>query len=166
MRNAIALTATPSPTEQKATKFTFKSTDDYGIAKVRAVLTPQKGHGKPLVVELPLPEPNAKAIDQNNYVDLTGHPYAGLTVTGYLEARDAIGQTGVSAPVAFKLPARVFTAPLARALIEQRQQLATTDAAGRKIMLLTLDALTIAPEKFYGGKNDIFLALHSAFNGV
>ncbi|MCX7280467.1 MAG: DUF4175 family protein [Alphaproteobacteria bacterium] len=162
----IALTATPSPTEQKATKFIFKSSDDYGIAKVRAVLTPQRGQGKPLVVELPLPESNAKAIDQNSYVDLTGHPYAGLTVTGYLEARDAIGQTGVSAPVAFKLPARVFTDSLARALIEQRQQLATSDAAGRKIMLLTLDALTIAPEKFYEGKNDIFLALRRAFNGV
>jgi len=162
----IALTATPSPTEQKATKFAFKSSDDYGIAKVRAVLTPQKGHGKPLVVELPLPESNAKTIDQASYVDLTGHPYAGLTVTGHLEARDAIGQTGMSAPVTFKLPARVFTDPLARALIEQRQQLATSDAAGRKTVLLTLDALTIAPEKFYQGKNDIFLALRSAFNGV
>ena len=84
-------------------------------------------------------------------------------VDGHLEARDAIGQKGVSAPVTFQLPARVFTDPLARALIEQRQHLATSDAAGRKIVLLTLDALTIAPEHFYEGKNDIFLALRSAF---
>jgi uncharacterized protein (TIGR02302 family) len=162
----VALTAQPSRTEQLATKFAFKSDDDYGIASVRAILRPVNGHGKPLVVELPLPEPNAKHIDQNSFIDLTGHPYAGLMVEGQLEARDAIGQKGVSAPFHFRLPARVFTDPLARALIEQRQNLATSDAAGRKIVMATLDALTIDPERFYQDKNDIFLALRSAFNGV
>ncbi len=162
----IALTAKPSPTEQLATKFAFKGSDDYGIAGVRAVLMPKGGHGKPLVVELPLPESSAKAVDQTSYVDLTGHPYAGLMVEGHLEARDAIGQKGVSAPVTFRLPARVFTDPLARALIEQRQHLATSDAAGRHVVLLTLDALAIDPERFYDGKNDIFLALRSAAGGV
>jgi uncharacterized protein (TIGR02302 family) len=162
----IALTAKPSPTEQLATKFAFKGSDDYGIASARAVLMPKGGHGKPLVAELPLPESSAKSVDQTSYVDLTSHPYAGLTVEGHLEARDAIGQKGVSAPFTFQLPARVFTDPLARALIEQRQYLATSDAAGRKIVLLTLDALTLDPERFYDGKHDIFLALRSAFNGV
>jgi len=33
-------------------------------------------------------------------------------------------------------------------------------------VLLTLDALTIDPERFYKDKNDIFLALRSAFNGT
>ena len=73
----IALTAKPSPTEQKATKFAFKGSDDYGIARVQAVLAPKGGHGKPLVVDLPLPESAAKTVDQNSYVDLTSHPYAG-----------------------------------------------------------------------------------------
>jgi uncharacterized protein (TIGR02302 family) len=167
----IALTAKPSRTEQRATKFSFKGSDDYGVANVRAVLMPLKtlsggGHGKPLVVELPLPESSAKSVDQNSYVDLTSHPYAGLTVQGRLDARDAIGQKGISAPFTFQLPARVFTDPLARALIEQRQQLATSDTAGRHVVLLTLDALSIDPERFYEGKNDIFLALRSASNGV
>jgi uncharacterized protein (TIGR02302 family) len=166
----IALTAKPTRTEQLATKFAFKGSDDYGIANVRAVLMPLKtsggGHGKPLVAELPLSESSAKQIDQTSYVDLTSNPYAGLMVEGRLEARDAIGQKGVSAPVTFQLPARVFTDPLARALIEQRQHLATSDAAGRHVVLLTLDALSIDPERFYDGKNDIFLALRSAFNGV
>ncbi|HET7083935.1 MAG TPA: DUF4175 family protein [Rhizomicrobium sp.] len=162
----VTLTAQPSRTEQLATKFAFKSDDDYGIAGIRAVLRPVGGHGKPLVVELPLPETNAKHVDQNSYIDLTGHPYAGLMVEGRLEARDAIGQKGESAPFRFRLPARVFTDPLARALIEQRQNLATADTAGRKTVMLTLDALTIDPERFYQNKNDIFLALRSAFNGV
>src|SRR5471032_3047687 len=162
----IALTAKPSRTEQLATKFSFKGSDDYGVASVRAVLVPKNGHGKPLVAELPLPESSAKQIDQTSYVDLTSHPYAGLMVEGRLEARDAVGQKGVSAPVTFQLPARIFTDPLARALIEQRQHLATSDAAGRRVVLLTLDALSIDPERFYDGKNDIFLALRSASHGV
>ena len=95
----IALTAKPSATEQKATKFAFKGSDDYGIAGVRAVLTPKGGHGKPLVAELPLPESSARKVDQTSYVDLTSHPYAGLTVEGRLEARDAIGQKGAERAV-------------------------------------------------------------------
>ena len=160
----IALAAKPSATEQKATKFSIKGSDDYGIANVHAVLVPKKG--KPLAVDLPLPQAGIKSLIQDSFVDLTGHPYAGLMVTAHLEARDAIGQKGESASVSFRLPARVFTDPLARALIEQRQQLAVGDAGERKIVLLTLDALTIAPDKFYAGKNDVFLALRSAFNGT
>jgi uncharacterized protein (TIGR02302 family) len=163
---SITLTAMPSATEQKATKFSFKASDDYGVASARAVLRPKGGHGKPLIVELPLPESSARKIDQTSYIDLTSHPYAGLVVEGRLEARDAIGQTGTSAPFTFRIPARIFTDPLARALIEQRQHLATADVAGRKIVMLTLDALTIDPERFYDGKHDIFLALRSALNGV
>ncbi len=163
---AISLTAVPSATEQKATKFAFKASDDYGVASARAVLRPKGGHGKPLVVELPLPESSARAVDQTSYIDLTSHPYAGLVVEGRLEARDAIGQVGTSASFTFQIPARVFTDPLARALIEQRQHLATADTAGRKTVLLTLDALAIDPDRFYDGKHDIFLALRSAFNGV
>jgi uncharacterized protein (TIGR02302 family) len=160
----IALTAKPNATPQLATHFRFKGSDDYGIANVHAVLAPKKG--KPLVVDLPLAGASAKSLTQDAYVDLTGHPYAGLVVSAHLEARDAIGQVGTSRDVTFKLPARIFTDPLARALIEQRQHLATGDTSDRRIVLLTLDALTIAPEKFYEDKNDIFLALRSAFNGV
>jgi uncharacterized protein (TIGR02302 family) len=162
----IALTSKPSATPQKATKFAFKGSDDYGIAHVRAVMKPRNSHGKPLVAELPLPQSAARKVDQTSYVDLTSHPYAGLTVEGRLEARDAIGQKGESAPFTFKLPARIFTDPLARALIEQRQHLATSDAAGRKIVMLTLDALTFAPDRFYEGKNDIFKDLRGAYTGV
>jgi uncharacterized protein (TIGR02302 family) len=162
----ISLAATPSATEQKATKFAFKASDDYGVASARAVLVPKGGHGKPLIVELPLPESAARSVDQTSYIDLTSHPYAGLVVEGRLEARDAIGQVGTSAPFSFQIPARIFTDPLARALIEQRQHLATADTAGRQTVMLTLDALAIDPDRFYDGKHDIFLALRGAFNGV
>jgi len=159
----IAFTARPSATPQLATRFRFKAGDDYGVSHVTAVLIPKKG--KPLRVDLPLTSA-AKSFSQDSFVDLTGHPYAGLTVRAHLEARDAIGQVGQSGEVTFRLPARVFTDPLARALIEQRQLLATGDKADRHIVQMTLDALTIGPDKFYDGKTDIFLALRTAFNGV
>ena len=82
------------------------------LSNRHAVLRPKGGHGKPLVAELPLPESAARHVEQNSYVDLTSHPYAGLIVEGRLEARDAIGQKGVSAPFTFRLPARIFTDPL------------------------------------------------------
>ncbi|MEY4964820.1 MAG: hypothetical protein RL274_403 [Pseudomonadota bacterium] len=164
---SIALTATPSRTEQLATKFAFKGSDNYGIATVHAVLVPKgRKNAKPLVADLPLPTASEKSLTQTSFVDLTSHPYAGLMVDGHLEARDATGQKGVSRTVSFRLPARIFTDPLARALIEQRQLLATSDANGRRIVLLTLDALAIDPERFYEGQHDIYLAMRNAFYGV
>ena len=104
--------------------------DDYGVASVRVILTPHGRHGAPLSADLPLAP--AKIVSQTSFVDLTAHPYAGLMVDARLEARDAIGQAGVSSTVTFRLPARVFTDPLARALIEQRQNLATADDRGSR----------------------------------
>ena len=88
-------------------------------------------------------------MSQTVYRDLTAHPYAGLPVEITLEANDAAGNIGRSKPVRFTLPARVFTNPLARALVEQRQNLSLDGAAGRNTACLALDALTLAPEVFY-----------------
>ena len=164
---SIALTATPSRTEQLATKFSFKGGDDYGLANVRAVMVPRsRKTARPLVADLPLASQTQKSVTQDSFVDLTSHPYAGMMVDAHLEARDAIGQKGVSKTVSFRLPARVFTDPLARALVEQRQLLATFDPADRNKVVLTLDALAIDPERFYEGKHDIYLAMRNAFYGV
>ena len=128
----IALTRQPIGHRRKATNFSFKASDDYGVAGARAVPNRMAVTASRWWPNLPLPRTVGRKVDQTSYVDLTSHPYAGLTVEGHLEARDAIGQKGLSAPFTFRLPARIFTDPLARALIEQRQHLATADAAGRK----------------------------------
>lgn len=163
---AIAFTAKPVPTPQLATDFAFKGRDDYGITRVQVILNPVGRAGAALVVDLPLPQASEKIVAMHSYADLTGHPYAGLEVEARLAARDGAGQTSLSAPVTFKLPARVFTDPLARALVEQRQHLATSDAKGRKVVDATLDALTIGPERFYENRGDIFLAIRNAYFGV
>ena len=61
---------------------------------------------------------------------------------------------------------RVFTDPLARALIEQRQILATGTREDRRRVAIALDAFTIAPERFYDGKNSLYLSLRAAYWGT
>ena len=154
----------PSATEHQAMKISFKASDDYGVNNARLVMTPHARPGPPLAVDLPIAP--GKSITQTNYNDLTPHPYAGLLVDGHLEAHDAAGQLGKSPTVTFRLPARIFTDPLARALIEQRQNLATSDNAGKKMIAVTLDALAIAPDKFYVDKPGLYTGLRAAFYGV
>src|ERR1019366_2931945 len=109
----------------------------------------------------------AKTVAEASYADLTGHPYAGLMVDAHLEARDGAGQTGVSKTITFRLPERVFTDPLARALIEQRQALATSDGReGRRAVADVLNALTIAPDKFYADQPGVYTAIRGAYWGV
>ena len=56
--------------------------------------------------------------------DLSEDPYAGADVTLTLTAKDEAGNEGKSEPFNMRLPERLFTKPLARALIEQRRILA------------------------------------------
>jgi Domain of unknown function (DUF4175) len=92
---------------------------------------------------------------------VTEHPWAGAEVVMTLTARDEGGNEGRSEPFAFRLPERLFTKPLARALVEQRRNLAL-DARARPLVITAVDALTLAPEKF---KTDagIYLGLRSIF---
>jgi uncharacterized protein (TIGR02302 family) len=79
--------------------------------------------------------------------DLSEHPWAGAQVVMTLTARDEANNEGTSAPHEFQLPERVFAKPLARAIIEQRRDLAL-DADARDRVIIALDALAIAPEQF------------------
>ena len=76
----IAFLDKPGKTEHAVLKLRFQATDDYGVVTVHAVITPIMGHGKPLNVDIALPD-QARVINQTSYTDLTAHPYAGLDVT-------------------------------------------------------------------------------------
>jgi uncharacterized protein (TIGR02302 family) len=158
----IAFANPPSKTPQNALKLAFTAGDDYGVVGARAIITPVDRKSKPLPVELPLSDTSAKTVSQTAYRDLTDHPYAGMEVNIVLEARDAAGHKGLSKPVRFKLPARIFTDPLARALVEQRQILASGEEEVQDKVADALDALTLAPEHFYRGKSGVYLAIRAA----
>lgn len=162
---SIAFAEPPSVTQRDAVKFAFTAGDDYGVVGARALIRPVLPNGKTsatLAVDLPLAS-SAKTVSQSIYRDLTENPFAGLNVSIILEARDGAGQTGVSKAVLFHLPARVFTNPLARALVEQRQVLAVDAPLARQKAEETLDALAIAPDRFYQGQDGIYLALRTTY---
>jgi uncharacterized protein (TIGR02302 family) len=163
---AIAFRAPPQRTEHDAVKFSYAAKDDYGVVSVRAVLRPHGRPGKALTVDLPLADPSAKSLQQSSYADLTSNPYAGLEMDVTMEARDAAGHTGHSKAVRFRLPARVFTDPLARALVEQRSNLASNGFSGRGTVAKALDALSIAPNLFYAGRENVYLGVRGAYWAV
>ena len=78
-----------------------------------------------------------------------------------LVARDEASNEGRSSPHEMRLPERPFAKPLPRALIEQRRNLAL-DANAKDDVLLALDALTIAPERFIPETN-VYLGLRSIY---
>ena len=161
----IAFAEPPSRTERGAVKFAFTAGDDYGVVAARALIRPLGASSRSpalLAVDLPLSS-SAKTISQVVYRDLTGEPFAGLEVQITLEATDGAGQKGFSRPVRFWLPARVFTNPLARALVEQRQNLAIAEPHAQQRVTRVLDALTIAPEHFYANQSAAYLAVRTAY---
>ena len=97
---------------------------DYGVTGLQAELhLSVRPDAPPLVVQIPLPGGAPKSARGVRSVDLTAHPWAGLAVTGKLEAHDAAGRKGRSDAAEFTLPERVFENPTARALLAVRKNL-------------------------------------------
>lgn len=160
----IAFAAPPVRTERDALKLSYTAGDDYGVVAARALIRPI-GHNThaSLAIDLPLGAAPAKTASDTLYRDLTAHPFAGLDVEITLEARDGAGQIGRSKPARMRLPERVFTNPLARALIEQRQALAIGEPHARDHVAAVLDALAIDPQRFYAHQSGIYLGLRTAY---
>ena len=131
----------------------YTATDDYRLAAARALieLAGRRADGARPLYEAPdlplgLPRRNAENGAARTVRDLTEHPWAGAEVRLTLQAEDDLGQTGRSATRTLMLPGRPFSDPLARALIEQRRELALD--AGRQAEIVDLfDALMLYPEE-------------------
>ncbi len=153
----IALTKEPEPQARGSLLLAYKVEDDYGVIGAQASFALKQKPGpdgrvaRPLYgapdFALVLPQARTRNGAGQTTKDLSDHPWAGAEVALTLTARDEAGNEGSSTPVEFKLPERVFVKPLARALIEQRRNLAL-DAEAKPRLLAALDALSIAPERF------------------
>jgi uncharacterized protein (TIGR02302 family) len=127
-----------------STKFPWRVSQRWGVAALQAELRPAGHPDLPaLTVKLGLPGTPKQATGAST-VDLAENPYAGLTLTGRLLARDVSGQTGEGAPVDFVLPARIFHHPLARAIADLRRRLALHPASP-DMAAADLSALAEAP---------------------
>ena len=155
----IALAKDPERQARGSLQMSYKIEDDYGVTEARArfcrppaparrTLPPSRGRcstrrsfrwccrmrGRAMAsarpsrtsARTPMPAPTSR-----------------LTLT----AKDEAGNEGQSEPFNMRLPERLFTKPLARALIEQRRILAL-DANQNGQVYAALDALMIAPELF------------------
>jgi uncharacterized protein (TIGR02302 family) len=150
----IALTKDPEPQARGSLALNYKMEDDYGVVDARAnfALKAAEAEGKrslfgPPEMQLALPQARVRNGVGQTIKDLSEHPWAGADVVMTLTARDEANNEGTSAPKELKLPQRVFVKPLARVIVEQRRDLAL-DVDARDRVLIALDALAIAPEKF------------------
>ncbi|WP_271169086.1 TIGR02302 family protein [Hansschlegelia plantiphila] len=179
---SIRLSGEPQPNARGTTTIAYEVKDDYGIASAEArfVLKPPPGDAppKPATAEaaapaakrplyeapklaLALPKAKAREGKADTALDTMEHPFAGAWATMTLTVRDEAGQEGASAPRDIRLPARSFTKPLARALVEQRRILAM-DANAKPRVLQALRALTAYPEEFTP-QAGIYLGLTTAY---
>src|SRR4029077_9661814 len=170
----IALTKDPEQQRRGSLLLSYRLEDDYGVTEAQATFARKNDGGAegesphplfgPPDFALILPQARTRAGVAQTIKDLTDHPWAGAEVEMTLVARDEGGNVGKSEPFAFRLPARIFVKPLARALVEQRRNLAL-DANARPVVLTALDALALAPEKFtpqagtYLGLRGVFWSL-------
>ncbi len=167
----IALAKDPEQQARGSLLLSYRLEDDYGVTEARATFVRKQDpatksedthplYGPPDFA-LVLPQARTKNGVGQTIKDLTDHPWAGADVVMTLIARDEGGNEGKSEPFAFRLPERVFTKPLARALVEQRRNLAL-DAGARPLVTTALDALAMAPEKFTPDAG-VYLGLRSVF---
>src|SRR5262252_1544592 len=169
----ISLAKDPEPQSRGALALSYRLEDDYGVAEAHATFAlkdPVAGarplFGPPDFV-LALPQARTRNGVGQTTKDMAENPWAGAKVDMTLLAKDDAGNEGRSEPFELTLPERIFVNPLARALIEQRRDLAL-DAEARDRVLIALDALTMAPEKFtpevpvYLGLRTLFWNLSSA----
>ncbi len=113
--------------DERAT-ISWRARDDYGVRRlvlrVRPV-SPPEGlmHADAVDTELEAPVGDPREAESESEIDLAAHPYAGMEVEARIVAIDAIGQEGVSDPLRFTLPEKVFLQPLAQAAIEIRRHI-------------------------------------------
>jgi uncharacterized protein (TIGR02302 family) len=158
----IALAKDPERQARGSLQMSYKIEDDYGVTEAQAHFVRRNAEepkgtpkgtpeARPLFTppQFSLVLPNARTRNGvgQTVKDLSEDPYAGADVTLTLTAKDEAGNEGRSEPFNMRLPQRLFTKPLARALIEQRRILAL-DANQNSQVYAALDALMIAPEMF------------------
>ena len=154
----IGVTEAPDATPERALGFAFAAEDDYGVTAARAVITADRSGMDDAPEELdapieltltpPPPTTDGEVVEQVVEHDLAEHPWVGSPVTMVLHAEDAAGQTAQSEPVSFVLPGRIFTEPMAKALIEQRRDIAW-DIRGAWDALDMIEAFTDYPDDYF-----------------
>lgn len=151
----ISLAAPPERGDHETLLLRYRGHDDYGIASLTAEFAPLAKADAPAPRTLmPPPAPALNIPPQGDgsaiteaTLELGDHPWAGARVRMTLVARDDAGHEARTPPVDVVIPQRIFTDPLAKALVEQRRDLILDPDHPEKVQI-ALDALLTAPELF------------------
>ena len=135
-----------------ALELAYEITDDYGATEAFAEFeleqAPPAG-ADPLYdapdMKLGLPRRDARAPATKASRDLTEHVWAGSRVKLTLKVKDAAGQEAASETKTFVMPEKIFTNPLARAVVEHRK-IFSMDANRKQEVIDLIDAITLRPE--------------------
>ncbi|MDB5570785.1 MAG: hypothetical protein JWN93_1968 [Hyphomicrobiales bacterium] len=166
----VSIVGDPKGTSRGSLILGYKIEDDYGVLGAEVEFTNprnarREGRGssrslvEPPKMPLGLPAGPGGLGEAETTADLSEHPWAGARVTLKVVARDEGGNAGRSAELDVILPQRPFVKPLARAIIEQRRDLALSPDQ-RERVLLALQAVMIDPERFGTGAGP-YLGLHT-----
>lgn len=158
----VALEEPPSPSKRGALQLAYSASDDYGLATITAsIKRSDVSTDEEIVYEIPLPGANLKKAKGDSFRDLTPHPWAGLPVKLTLVATDAAGQRGESETVAFRLPERTFTHPVAQEIVAARKTLMADPANNRPGVVDELGSIAWKPQR-YADDKVVFMSLHMA----
>ncbi len=180
---AIAFAEDPKETEHKALQLAYTIYDDYGVKSAEAIIrlsdrkhpnidtekgvTEDKSYpsgadkSEAMSLSIPVSGNNSQNLDGTTFHDLTAHPWAGLPVSITLIATDDLDQVGESEKKIITLPERSFHDPLARALVEQRRNLASAPSQWREVTE-ALDALTLHPQEYFDD-TVVYLGIRNIF---
>ncbi|UDQ90747.1 TIGR02302 family protein, partial [Xanthobacter autotrophicus] len=173
----ISFAKDPQTGQRNALVLSYRMEDDYGVKEADALfmplppeqpLFPRPGASPRKMAQPLIPPPDFKLTlpaggrtgAAQTTKDLVAHPWAGARVEVQLKARDEAGNEGTSDTKVVRLPARAFSKPLAKALIDERRRL-TFDASNRRRLVTVLEGLTLAPAQFAPSASE-YLGLRTA----
>lgn len=135
-----------------ALELAYEIDDDYGATEAFAQFeleeTPAADadplYGPP-EMKLGMPRRDARSPVTKASRDLTEHVWAGSRVKLTLKVKDAAGQEAASETKTFVMPEKIFTNPLAKAVVEHRK-IFSMDANRKQDAIALIDAITLRPE--------------------
>ena len=164
-RPTVAFSDAPETSPQLGLRLPYEASDDYRLKSLAATIRRLDGEVMPdgsaeIILRMPLPGGDKRAVRGKSNNDLISHVWAGLPVLVNFLATDELDQIGISQVEPVILPQRQFSNPVAKELIEIRKGLSIRKR-DRMLGILKLDS--VAEElKQFDGHISVYLGLRVA----
>ena len=162
---SIAFAAPPRDVGRGRLRIDYTARDDHGLQAVTGTIT-RPGSDDRIEIALSVPmavskEAGPKDTAHTSTHDIGAHPWAGLKASLTLTATDQAGQSATTEAVAFTMPERTFSNPVAQEIARWRKDLAADPEKNAEPAANAFARLLDRPGA-YNGDRVVFLALSSA----